>query len=212
MATEDGANIKTNSAMAHTERIIAKYVNQWLRQTSSGPTETLWVVAEGREEGMNIAHRMCKEYLGMRQFDIPYDNLPVCTGVNPESRRAAWVLSQPNHVPTIQVSMQGVVGDVIEREAGEDEQRIIEAAAGKKLPHISDNPAGIYADKDRRRFKPDAPAEMLVHQEWPMWDELLQFITSDTKVRMTDKVKQGPPTEADEDPERTLEKYDPGSE
>jgi len=196
-----------------TEKQIADYGNYWLGQASSGPTETLWIVTEGREGGMNVVHRMVEGYLGTeRQFDIPYDTLPVCSGVNPESRRAAWVLSQPNHVPTIQVSMQGVVGDLIERGASEEEQKIIEQAAGKKLPQISDNPAGIYADKDRRRFKPDAPDVMLVHQEWPMWDELVQFITPDTDVLMSDSVRKGPPTDAEEDPKRTLEKYDPDDE
>jgi len=198
--------------MDTTEQTIADFGDHWLRQTRDGPTESLWVVVEDNETGLDIAHRMAKTYLGMRQIDIPYDKLPVCPGVNPEASRAVWILSQPNQVPSIQISMQGVVGDLIQREASQEEQRVIEAAAGKKLPQITDKPAGIYTDRDRRRFRPTAPDEVLVHQKWPMWDELVQFITEDTMIRMTGRVEEGPPTEPQEDPERTLEKYDPEAE
>lgn len=199
--------------MTGTERQIAEYAHHWLA-SSDGGRESMWIVVESENPsvGLDIAQRMTREALGRhRQIEIPYDNLPVCAGVNPETGRVVWILSQPNHVPTIQVSMQGVVGDLIERDASVDEQRIISASADLTLPEVTDSPVGVYADRNRVQAK--APVELMVHQEDPMWTELVQYITEDTMVRMTDKVRRGPPQESpSEDPDRTLDKYDPDSE
>ena len=153
-----------------------------------GGDETCWVVVEDRDTGLDVTYHMVREYL--RDFrgvtgdiEIPHDALPTQPGFNPENGRAVFVLSQPNHIPTVQVTMQGVTAELREGKLSDDEKTYAEqfGVSGVEDKYLID-----AQDQTPEAKQPDL---IVVDQEYPMWNELSAFVGAGAHVEATDRVK-----------------------
>lgn len=173
-----------------------KFLNQ--PATSETKNQTCWVVVDHDEKdvGMDVTYHMVREYYkDQYQSDPPegleihHDSLPTLPGVNPANGRVAFVLSQPNHIPTVQTTMQGGVSDM--RKQGLTDAHRNYAKAEGMSPEAADRLEEKYLinaqDKEPTGQRPHL---ILLDQKYPMWGELKPFVQMGADLYMTDRVEK----------------------
>lgn len=156
--------------MDATTKNIAEYAHRWLQQGQD--PQTLWAVVEGREAGVDMAYRMVQLYVGTEEsVEIPHDTLPIQPGFNPQNGRAVFVLSQPNHIPTVQTTMQDALAEMRAKELSDEERDY--ASGIDQIDHTAlEEKYLIDTGKPKEDFSVQAPDQIIVDQERPMWSEL----------------------------------------
>lgn len=152
--------------------------------------ETCWIVVDDEETGMDVTYHLVRQYVrdatgtSGAELEIPYDTLPTQPAFNPKNGRAVFVLSQPNHIPTVQVSMQGTVADLREGKLDQTEKNFAEqmGVSGLEEKYMID-----AQDQEPAAKTPDL---ILLDQRYPMWNELDGFVSAGADVQMTDRVEQ----------------------
>ena len=190
--------------MDATTKNIAEYAHRWLRQGND--PQTLWAVVEDREAGVDMAYRMVQLYAGTEEpVDIPHDTLPIQPGMNPENGRAVFVLSQPNHIPTVQTTMQDALA---ERRAADLGQAERDYASNIDHPHLDASKLEkkylLNTGASKEDFSVKAPDVIIIDQKRPMWSEL-QGLGSE--FMLTDRVEDRSPPAPDE--RSSSKKFDP---
>lgn len=169
--------------MRHIEKKIADMLWETFlcKRSPSGEGEdaTAWVVTETREQGLDVTYRLVQRYAGTNKpVEIPHDSLPTQPAYNPKNGRSVFVLSQPNHIPTVQTTMQGTLADLRDQrtEPLSDIERDYADVKGQEFGFGSDAFADkLILDAQEQEMKPKKPDVLIIDQEYPMWKVLRPY-------------------------------------
>lgn len=175
--------------MRTTLQNIGDYVQRVFLSSSTVDSHTCWVLVDTREDGLDLALHMTKQFLktfGSKDAEptVPHDSLPIHVGFNQENGRAAFIMSQPNHIPTVQTTMGQALAQVRKRLVSPEERTYA------KLRGADVGKDKLLVDATGTPFvKPEGPDLLIVDQEYPMWSELTRVIKDDTEILLSDNVK-----------------------
>lgn len=155
--------------------------------------QTAWVVTDTREQGLDVTYRLVQLFAGEQHVDIPHDSLPTQPAYNEKNGRSVFVLSQPNHVPTVQTTMQGVLADLRDQRTEQlsDVERDFADVRGQKFGFGGDAFADkLILDAQEKEMRPKTPDILIIDQEYPMWKILRPYaVDEDTIVYFSERVK-----------------------
>lgn len=188
------------------DRQVADTVWSFLSQTvqdQADRDQTYWVVCETREQGIDITYRLIKHLTGSTPArDIAYDTLPTQPVFNEATGRTAFIFSQPNHIPTVQTTMQGTLADrrnQVTKDLSPIERDYADVKGQKYNFGGSTFEDKMILDAQEKVIRPDKPDVLMINQEYPMWTELRAFATEPSvEVLYTDRVKNPTVPPADE--------------
>lgn len=205
--------------MDDTLRHIADDADSWMEGGLANANQNCWVVLDGEEDALDLAFALARmRGVPKDKAEVRYDKPPILVGVNAKTGRCLWILSQPNHLPTIEVSMNKVVSKIRQGEASRSERakysKILEQAGGDPNKDLAGNPLTLSSGRNERLFEPMTPDWIICDQREPMWDTLSEFITEDTDLTLTGRVQRRPSSkqeiiEHEPDSDRKLGRYDP---
>lgn len=187
---------------------IARQAHAWLSESPhhAGQDETGWVVVETEDMGMDVLYHMAREYYTQEYgteppegFEIKEDTLP-SYAFNPQTGRAVFVVSQPNHLPTAQTTMQKALAPAEKGNLSEKEKKWAQGLD-------ADVQEKMIIDPDEANVQDRQVDYLLLDQEHPMWPELQEHLAEDVEVHATDRVQQ---PEVPEDPSKSSgSQYEP---
>lgn len=189
--------------MDQTIKNLAEYAHNWMRQGRD--PQTLWAVLDSRDDGVDMAYRMVQLYAGTEaEVTIPHDTLPIQPGVNPHNGRSVFILSQPNHIPTVQTTMQDALAERRAKELGEEEK---DYASNIEHPQLNASKLEekylIDTGKSKEDFAVKSPDVVLLDQQQPMWSELQGL---GAQFMLTDRVEdRSPPSPKDQHSSKQFE-------
>ena len=183
--------------MNSTDRQVADEVWKFLSHTvatEEDRDQTCWVVCDTREQGIDITYRLIKHLTGSTPARaIAYDTLPTQPVFNEATGRTAFILSQPNHIPTVQTTMQGSLADRRGQKTKDLSpiERDYADVKGKKYGFGGSTfKDKMILDAQKKTIVPDKPDKLIINQEYPMWTELRAFaVEPAVTVEYSDRVK-----------------------
>ena len=176
--------------MTHTEASIAKFAHHnFLGRRKKNENKTCWIIVENRESGLNVTRKMVQLAKGTAEpVEIYFDNLPTQPGFNEHNGNAVFVLSQPNHIPTVQTTMQGITADLRKQNLSQVEKDFVDVTRpGGLMGKHFDEKYILNSAKDNVGGK--LPDLMIIDQKYPMWVELKPFANT-AEIFYTDNVAQ----------------------
>lgn len=208
--------------MDDTLRHIVDEANDWMGGGVARSNQNMWLVADNNDDAMDLAFALAQARgIPKHKAEVRYDKPPVLVGVNAQTGRCLWVLTQPNQIPTVQVTMNRVVSKLREGNASQEERtklsKIVEQVGGDPNKDLAGNPLSLNSGENERLFEPIAPSRMIIDQREPMWNTLSEFITEDTDITLTDNVERRPANrqelnEFEADSDEKLDRYNPDSD
>lgn len=173
------------------QRLARHAYYEFMRQNVYGDEggESCWILVDNEDDGMDVAYHLTKEYVKDYaettdpDIEVPHDTLPIRPSVNPDNGRDTWVISQPNHIATAEVTMQDVAAMGDYKTLAEEEREAAEVLGADDLQ------SKYKIDATNKEPKNRSLGMLLVDQEWPMWGEVNEFIGEDTEIQTTDRVK-----------------------
>lgn len=169
---------------------VGNLAHWWLSNTTE-KNLNMWIWVEDEEMGKDLALHMAKQATGdFAKHNIHFDSLPTYAA-NAETNNRVFILSQPNHVDTILVTMHpDATGTVLERSATDLEKEHWYAMAQGKLQMPPEEVAILdtAANQNQHDFRQRPPDSILIHQEHPDWEYIKTTIGKHTSVQLTDRV------------------------
>ncbi|RME26192.1 MAG: hypothetical protein D6800_06645 [Candidatus Zixiibacteriota bacterium] len=159
---------------------VAEYVHLWLEGLERD--RVLLVVIE-HDRGLDLAGKLWKMRMGdFSSVDVPFDALPAAA-VNAYVNRYVYIVSQPDHLDTVMVSMHDPEADWAVRKLTEDEIRKV---------GLPENSYSHLVKQPYDTLSPRTVDEVVVDMEVPFWEALLPIMGDRTMVRMTPRVRRKP--------------------
>lgn len=185
-------NERTNNRRA--QRLARHAYHKFLKVRAPAEDEegacSCWILVDDRETGMDVTYHLVREYtmdyseIEDPQVEVPHDTLPTRPAQNPQNQRDVWVMSQPDHIATAEVTMQRAAARGKQQRLEKDQKELAEALG---VPDVAQKYLIDAHDQEDDNQLEGKVGMMLIDQEWPMWDEIGEFIGPNTSIHYTDR-------------------------